>query len=282
MTAVRTAAASVLAIVFAVCLGADILCRHGYADQDREHPNEAPSRQYPLGTDELGRDRFSRLVYGGRVSLLVAPAAAAISTALAATIGAAAALLGRRWYRTTSAAMDLFMAMPTILILLTVRTLLPLNTSPWLSIVITCGLLGCLGWAQSARVFRERAASLLASDFMLQARASGSSSFRIFVVQMIPNLRPAIAAQFWIGTPLFVLAEANLSLLGLGVSEPAPSWGNMLRELENYAAVPERPWVLAPAFALLIVVCCLHLLLPARSQTRSAPRPKRVVCQPLH
>lgn len=282
MTRVRVIAASTLAVILAVSILAGALCQRGYADQDREHPNEGPSWEHPLGTDELGRDRFSRLVYGGRVSLLVAPAAAAISTALAAAIGAAAALLGRRWQRTTSAAMDLFMAMPTILILLTARALLPLNTSPWLSILITCGLLGCLGWAQSARVFRERAASLLASDFMLQARASGSNSFRMFVVQIIPNLRPAMAAQFWIATPLFVLAEANLSLLGLGVSEPAPSWGNMLRELENYSAVPERPWVLAPALALLIVVCCLQLLLPARSQTRSERRGKGVVCQPLH
>ncbi len=281
MTGVRVIAASTLGVILAISMAAGAVCRRGYADQDREHPNERPSWEHPLGTDELGRDRFSRLVYGGRVSLLVAPAAAAIATALAAAIGAAAALLGRRWHRATSAAMDVFMATPTILILLAVRTLLPLNTSPSLSIVITCALLGCLGWAQSARVFRERAASLLASDFILQARASGSNSFRIFLAQIIPNLRPAIAAQFWVATPLFVLAEANLSLLGLGVSEPAPSWGNMLRELENYAAVPERPWVLAPAFALLIVVCCLHLLLPARSQTRSEGQPKGLVCQPL-
>jgi peptide/nickel transport system permease protein len=282
MTALRVAAASMLALIVAASIGADAVCRRGYADQDREHPNDRPSREHPLGTDALGRDRFSRLVYGGRVSLLVAPAAAAISTALAAAIGAATAALGRRWHRTASAAMDLFLAMPTVLILLTARALLPLNTSPWLSIVITCGLLGCLGWAQSARVFRERAAALLASDFMLQARASGSNKFRVFIRHMIPNLRPAMTAQFWIATPLFVLAEANLSLLGLGVSEPAPSWGNMLRELENYAAVPEQPWVLAPALALLIVVCCLHLLLPARSGTGSARRGQGVVCQPLH
>jgi peptide/nickel transport system permease protein len=108
----------------------------------------------------------------------------------------------------------------------------------------------------------------MTSDFMLQARASGASSIRAFIVQIIPNLRPAIVAQFWVSTPLLVLAEANLSLLGLGVSEPAPSWGNMLRELENYAAIPERPWVLAPALALLVVVSCLQLLLPPQESTR--------------
>jgi peptide/nickel transport system permease protein len=264
----RHVASCILTTVFAASLGAGVICRHGYADQNREHPNARPSWQYPLGTDELGRDRFSRLLYGGRVSLLVAPVAALVATGLAVLIGGLAAFFGRRWQRTSSVVMDLFLAMPTILILLTVRTLLPLNTSSWLSIVITCGLLGCLGWAQSARVFRERVATLMTSDFMLQARASGASSIRAFIVQIIPNLRPAIVAQFWVSTPLLVLAEANLSLLGLGVSEPAPSWGNMLRELENYAAIPERPWVLAPALALLVVVSCLQLLLPPQESTR--------------
>ena len=270
MIRLRRLASVILAIVFTASLGASIICRHGYADQNREHPNAPPCWEYPLGADELGRDRFSRLLYGGRVSLLVAPVAALVATGLAVLIGGLAAFFGRRWQRTSSVVMDLFVAMPTILILLTVRTLLPLNTSSWLSIVITCGLLGCLGWAQSARIFRERAASLMASDFMLQARASGASSIRAFIVQVVPNLRPAIVAQFWISTPLLVLAEANLSLLGLGVSEPAPSWGNMLRELENYSVIPERPWVLAPALALLVVVSCLQLLLPRDPQ--SEPR----------
>jgi peptide/nickel transport system permease protein len=267
MTGLRRVASGILAVVFTASLGAGIICKHGYADQDREHPNERPSWQYPLGTDELGRDRFSRLLYGGRVSLLVAPVAALVATGLAVLIGGLAAVFGRRWRRTSSVVMDLFVAMPTILILLTVRTLLPLNTSSWLSILITCGLLGCLGWAQSARVFRERVATLMTSDFMLQARACGASFIRAFIVQIIPNLRPAIVAQFCISTPLLVLAEANLSLLGLGVSEPAPSWGNMLRELENYAAIPERPWVLAPALALLVVVSCLQLVLPPQERT---------------
>jgi ABC-type dipeptide/oligopeptide/nickel transport system permease subunit len=76
-------------------------------------------------------------------------------------------------------------------------------------------------------------------------------------------VKPVLIAQFWLLVPVFVMAEANLSLLGLGVSEPMPSWGNLLRELENYAAIPERPWVLAPLGVLMLTVLCLYAILPS-------------------
>jgi peptide/nickel transport system permease protein len=261
--AIRMAAAAVLLVVFSASLGARWIAAHPYSEQDRRHPNAPPSWQLPLGADELGRDRFSRLLYGGRVSLLLAPAAALTSTLLALIIGGIAGFAGGACERAATSIADLFMAAPTIMVLLTVRALLPLNVSPWTSILITCALLGCLGWAHAARVVRTRVAQLLASDFITQARACGATPARTFLAHIAPNLRPVIVAQFWIAVPAFVLSEANLGLLGLGVAEPMPSWGNMLRELENYAAIPERPWILAPAAALMLVVICLHLVLPA-------------------
>jgi peptide/nickel transport system permease protein len=197
------------------------------------------------------------------VSLLLAPAAAVISTLIALIIGGAAGCLGGACDRAASSTADLFLAAPTIMVLLTVRALLPLNLQPSTSILITCALLGGLGWAHSARVVRNRVAQLLASDFIVQARACGVSPSRIFLAHVTPNLKPVIVTQFWTAVPVFVLSEANLGLLGLGVSEPMPSWGNMLRELSDYAAVPERPWMLAPVAALLLVVASLHVVLPA-------------------
>jgi ABC-type dipeptide/oligopeptide/nickel transport system permease subunit len=87
------------------------------------------------------------------------------------------------------------------------------------------------------------------------------------VRHLAPNFRPVLMAQFWVMVPVFILSEANLSLLGLGVSEPLPSWGNLLRELENYAAVPERPWVLAPLAVLAMTILSLYMLLPAGDET---------------
>ncbi len=145
--------------------------------------------------------------------------------------------------------------------MLTVRALLPLNTSPVTSVIITFLLLGCLGWATPARIIRAGTRTLVHSDYLVQARANGISRVRLFWRHLLPNLRPILLAQFWISVPVFILSEANLGLLGLGVSEPLPSWGAMLRELENYTAILHNPWMLVPALLLVVVVCCLQLVL---------------------
>lgn len=263
---VQVSAGTLLGVIFTASLGANLIVRHDYQEQTREMPDARPSRHFPLGTDDLGRDRFSRLLYGTRVSLLLAPAAAVISTMLAVLIGGIAAYAGGRWERLAMSGTDLFLAMPTLMILLTVRAVLPLNVPPWTSIVITCALLGVLGWATAARVVRTQVATLLNSDFILQARASGCSWWRTFLIHLVPNLKPVFLAQFWISIPVFVLTEANLGLLGLGVAEPMPSWGNMLRELENYSAVANRPWMLAAPALLVLVVSCFQFVLPAQEE----------------
>ncbi len=254
-------ALAVLAAAVAASLGAGWLAHHSYAEQSREFISAAPSAQFWLGTDELGRDRFARLLYGTRVSLVLAPAAALVSTLIAGLIGGAAGYLGGRWERMVTAGLDLFLSLPWLFLLLSVRALLPLNTSPVTSVAITFGLLGCLGWAAPARIIRAGTRTLVNSDYLVQASAIGVSRWRLFWRHLLPNLRPILLAQFWISVPLFILSEANLGLLGLGVSEPLPSWGALLRELENYSAVLQNPWILAPAVLLVVVVSCLQLLL---------------------
>lgn len=254
-------ALAVLAITIGASLGAGWLAQHSYAEQSREFISSAPSAQFWLGTDELGRDRFARLLYGTRVSLVLAPAAALLSTLFAGLIGGAAGYLGGRWERVVTAGVDLFLSLPWLFLLLAVRALLPLNTSPVTSVAITFALLGCLGWAAPARVIRAGTRTLANADFLVQARAIGVPPWRLFWRHLLPNLRPILLAQFWVSIPLFILSEANLGLLGLGVSEPLPSWGALLRELENYSAVLQNPWMLTPAVLLVIVVSCLQLLL---------------------
>ncbi|HLH00574.1 MAG TPA: ABC transporter permease [Bryobacteraceae bacterium] len=232
-----------------------------YAEQFREFISAPPSARFPLGTDELGRDRFARLLYGTRVSLLLAPAAALLSTLIAALVGGTAGYIGGWWERIVTSGIDLFLSLPWLFLLLAVRALMPLNTSPVTSVILTFLLLGCLGWASPARIIRAGTRSLVDSDYLVQARACGVAPARLFWRHLAPNLGPILAAQFWISVPVFILSEANLSLLGLGVSEPLPSWGGMLRELENYSAVLENPWMLAPAGLLVAAVICLQLLL---------------------
>jgi peptide/nickel transport system permease protein len=264
---VRRTAAVLLGLIALGALAAPWLAQHGYAEQSRDFPSAGPSKQFPLGTDELGRDRFSRLIYGTQVSLLLAPAAALVSTVIALLFGAVAALAGPRCERVVMSATDVLLALPTILILFTVRALMPLNVSPWTSILITCGLLGVLGWPPSARVVRADIRALLNAEFVMQARATGQSTPRILLRHVLPNIRPILTAQFWVLVPVFILSEANLSLLGLGVAEPLPSWGTMLRELEDTTVVLARPWVLAPLVALMVTVLCLYLAMLPGEET---------------
>lgn len=232
-----------------------------YATQFRETPNAPPSRQHWLGTDDVGRDRFSRVLYGTRISLLLAPAAALVSTLLATLIGGLAGYLGGVWAKLAMSCVDLFLSLPWLFVLIMVRGLLPLDVSPTISVLVTFLLLGLLGWAFSARILCASAANLRDSGFLLQARASGLSGIRLFAVHVLPNLRPILLAQFWISIPVFVLAEANLGILGLGVAEPMPSWGGLLKEMEGMFSLGEAPWKLVPLVLLVVVVSCFELAL---------------------
>ena len=261
MKYVRITAIGFLVLVSLACVFADFIAPASYAHQFRDLPNAAPSRQHLLGTDDLGRDRFSRLLYGTRVSLLLAPAAALLSSLLAALIGGAAGFIAGWMERLIMAMTDLFLSLPWLFLIITVRAFLPLNVSPFTSVVITFALLGSLGWAAAARVICADAHALRGSDFVLLARASGNGGFRLLWRHILPNLRPVIYAQFWISVPVFILAEANLGILGLGVTEPLPSWGSLLRELESFTAVSAQPWQLVPLFLFIIVVSCFHIVL---------------------
>jgi len=256
----RIFAIGFLIFVTLACLFANFVAP-SYAHQFRDEPDAAPSRQHLLGTDDLGRDRFSRVLYGTRVSLLLAPAAALLSSLLAVLIGGTAGFLGGWVERTIMSGTDLFLSLPWLFLLITVRALLPLNVSPITSVAITFALLGCLGWAAAARVICADARSLADSDFILLARASGSSGLRLLWRQVVPNLRPLVFAQFWISIPVFILTEANLGVLGLGVAEPLPSWGSLLRELQSYSAITGQPWQFIPLILFVVVVSCFHLVL---------------------
>ena len=264
MTIWRRVAWVVLLLVAGVSLSATWLAPAGYARQYRDAVNAPPSHEHILGTDEIGRDRFARVLYGTRISLLLAPAAALLSTFMAAFVGGLAGYLGGMWLRVAMAVTDLFLSLPWLFLLITVRALMPLNVSPLISVLVTFLLLGLLGWTSSARVLCATGASFRNSDFVRQARASGIRGGRLFWVHVMPNLKPALYAQFWISIPTFILGEASLGLIGLGVAEPLPSWGNLLRELVNPQVVTSSPYVLAPLLLLAVVVSCFQMLLPEK------------------
>jgi peptide/nickel transport system permease protein len=251
----------VLLLVLGASLAANWLAPAGYAKQYREVTNAPPSHAHWLGTDEIGRDRFARVLYGTRISLLLAPAAALFSTLMAALIGGLAGYLGGAWARMAMAVTDLFLSLPWLFLLITARAMMPLNVSPLVSVMVTFLLLGLLGWTTAARVLCATAGSLRTSDFVRQARAAGLRGPRLFWVHVVPNLKPVLYAQFWISIPVFILSEANLGILGLGVAEPMPSWGSLLKELEGLVSVGEEPWKFVPLILLVVVVTSFQFVL---------------------
>jgi len=261
---VQKLAALALCMIFALIVFATILVPAHYARQFRDVPNAGPSTVHPLGTDALGRDSLSRLLYGTRVSLLLAPAAALLSTLIAAVLGSAAGFLGGWFERIVLAVTDISLALPWLFLLLTVRAMLPLDVPPMASVIIAFLMMGLLGWQASVRVICATARGVRDSDFLLLARSSGCKPSRLLLCQVAPILRPLFYAQFWISIPLFILTEANLSILGLGVMEPMPSWGNLLRGFEDFSAVAANPWRLVPLILLVIVVMCFQLVLPSQ------------------
>ena len=263
MKRVRQVGWLLLSLITLAALGAGVWAPADYATQFREMPNSPPSHQHLLGTDELGRDRFSRVLYGTRVSLLMAPAAALLSTLLATLVGGVAGYLGGWWERAAMGVADLFLSMPWLFLLLAVRAMLPLNVAPITSVAVTFLLLGLLGWAAAARVLCAGARDLRNSDFALQARASGVRGMRLLAIHVVPNLKPVLLAQFWISIPVFIISEANLGILGLGVAEPLPSWGSLLRELESFASFGFEAWKLVPLVLLVLVVSSFQIVLSA-------------------
>jgi len=259
----RAAAGLLLALVLAVLMG-DVLLPARYDQQFREETDALPGAGHPLGTDELGRDRAARLLAGARVSLLLAPAASVLAIALAAAVGLTAGWFGGWWDRAVSTVIDLMISVPIFLVLITVRAVLPLNVSPVSSVMITFLLLGLLGWAGSARVVRGACQTQLNSDYVLRALAAGCSRTRVLLVHLLPNLWPVLRTQFIVAVPGFILDEANLSLLGLGVAEPLPSLGSLLKELTNLPTSPNWLGLAAPAVLLATAVGACEFLLPPK------------------
>jgi ABC-type dipeptide/oligopeptide/nickel transport system permease subunit len=262
----RKLTCALLAVVLCASAAANWLAPSGYAKQYREATNAAPSRAHWLGTDEMGRDRFARVLYGTRISLLLAPAAALISTLMAALIGGLAGYVGGFWTKAAMAVTDLFLSLPWLFLLITARALMPLNVSPVVSVLVTFMLLGLLGWTTAARVLCSTAASLRSADFVRQARAAGVPAQRLFWIHVLPNLKPVLYAQFWISIPVFILSEANLGILGLGVAEPLPSWGSLLKELEGLTSLGDEPWKFVPLVLLVLVVMSFQILLSRQDE----------------
>jgi len=196
-----------------------------------------PSRAFPLGTDELGRDVLSRIIYGARISLIVGVAGMLVTMTIGVAIGLAAGFFRGAADVALMRLTDVMLTLPALLLAMALVAVL----SPSLvSILIVIGL---VSWTQVARVLRAEALSISQRDFMLAARSLGASSTRLIALHLLPNVLPLIVVMAALSTSGTLLLDAGLSFLGLGVPPPTPSWGRMIEEAELYFRT--APWLAA-------------------------------------
>ena len=213
----------------------------------------APGTVFFMGTDQFGRDQFSRLLYGGRISLAAGLLATLLTLALGALLGALAGFYGRWADRIIMRGAELFLALPWLYLLLAVRAFLPLRLAPTAAFLLLVTLIGLVGWARPARLVRSVVLSARERNYVLAGRSFGASNLYLLRRHILPQASSVILTQAALLVPQYVLAEVTLSFFGLGVAEPVPSWGNMLAALQQYNVLMSYWWMFLPALILIPV-----------------------------
>ncbi len=280
--------AVLLLVLLAVGVGAPFLAPYDPRYQDRSsfyHPPALPSedcrtnwfavddtgrrhffgfdgcRAYLLGTDALGRDMLSRSIYGARLSVSAAALGVIFTVAFGTLVGAAAGFMGGLTDRFLMRLAELAMALPALYLVLAVRKLFPDDLTAGQASLILVGSLAAVGWCSVSRLLRGRVLSLREEDYVSSAVALGATRARLLFRHILPNAMPFILLQVGITIPYFLLGEATLSFLGLGVPEPASSWGKMLSDAANNLTVMTTYWwtLMVPAVALTVAVLAANL-----------------------
>ena len=214
----------------------------------------SPGVIFLLGTDALGRDVFSRVLYGGQLSLLTGLVATLLSLGIGLILGLLAGFHGGWVDRLLMRGGELFMALPWLYLLLATRAFLPLHISPVQAFLLLVAIIGTVGWVRPARIIRGVVLSARENGFVFAARGFGASPGYLIRRHILPLTWNVVLTQATILIPQYIMAEVTLSFLGLGVGEPVPSWGNMLADARHYHALVEHAWMLAPGLATVPVI----------------------------
>ena len=272
---------AILAALHAAILFAGWLAPYPYDEQHREFPYTSPSFAvrapqesgtqcrlewlrdghlfgtpspcgiFLLGTDAFGRDVLSRLLYGGRISVLAGLAATLLALALGTAAGTISGFYGGWPDAVLMRGGELLLALPWLYLLLAVRAILPLHIPTTQAWVLVVGIIGSLGWVRPARLVRSVVMSARERGYVQAARGFGASGVYLIRRHILPETTGVVRTQATLLVPQFILAEVTLSFLGLGISEPVPSWGNMLAEARQYSALVTHTWLLAPGVVLI-------------------------------
>jgi peptide/nickel transport system permease protein len=218
----------------------------------------APGQIFLFGTDGFGRDELSRMLYGGRISLLAGILGAAAAIAAGAILGLFSGFYGGWLDAVIMRFAELFLALPWLYLLFAVRAILPLHIKTTDAFLLLVGVVGLVGWARPARLVRGIVLSAKERNFVQAAKAMGAPNTYILRRHLLPETYGVLLTTAALLVPQFILAEVTLSFLGLGVGEPMPSWGNLLAELQTYSVLTSYWWMYLPAFALVLLFLLYH------------------------
>jgi peptide/nickel transport system permease protein len=214
-----------------------------------------------LGTDPLGRDRFSRLLYAVRFSLIVALMGVLVACLVGILIGGVSGYAGRFVDTFLMGATDAMLALPTLILILGVRAAFPLELPMARAALLLLLIFALSGWAEMARLTRGLVLSLRKREFVIAAVALGVSQTRVLFRHILPNILPSLRTRALLLLPTFLLAEVALSYLGIGLQEPEPSLGNMLTAASDLDQLRSQPFsVLSPALAVLFFTLGIRLI----------------------
>jgi peptide/nickel transport system permease protein len=213
-----------------------------------------------LGSDGLGRDLYSRIVYGARVSMCIGLIGVLISFSLGITVGALSGYLGgtvdfliMRWS-------EIEMSLPQFYFLLALAAVIPSGLSAVTTFFMIVAIMSFISWAGFARIIRGMASSVRSRPYVEAARALGASRWRIITQHIIPSVLGYAIVAATLSIPGFILGESALSLLGLGIQEPAASWGNLLAQAQDVQNLARYPWILIPGIFIFLAVMSFNFL----------------------
>lgn len=223
---------------------------------------EQPATIYLWGADQFGRDVFGRILYGARISLTIGILASLIALVLGLLLGGIAGYLGGVIDDVVMRLVEVFATIPSLFLLLALRALFPIEINPTAIFIVLVTILGFISWGPIARVVRGLALSLREEEYVQAARALGARQIRVLLRHVLPGTAAYAIVAFSLLIPSFILTEAGLSFLGLGISEPASSWGLMLAVAQEggIQTFTQRPWMLLPGLFIFIAVLAFNFL----------------------
>ena len=221
---------------------------------------EADQPIFILGSDNYGRDLFTRILYGGRVSLFIGFIAIFITTFIGLIMGGISGYYGGFIDSVIMRAVEVIMSIPSFYLLLALAAVLPLDLSSAFRFFLIVSILAFQGWAGMARVIRGMVLSVKSEDYIAAAKAVGADDKRIILKHILPSTATYVIIRATVAIPGYIIMESGLSFIGLGIQEPSASWGNMLSAAQNITKISDFPWLLLPGLFIFITVLSYNIL----------------------